>query len=365
MFRSSEIASKNSARSVGRDGFARRSAQRGPPERGLQAGARAGGGLLPVPGEVHRRGVVECEAVVAEIRRGVRVPAGPGTGAEIIERVFVPGGLGHLLAVDQQMGGMHPNRGEPLPRGGHRHRPGIFVVRKAEVDSADVDVELGTEVLDRHRGALDVPSRPPPPPAALPLKLPPGFGGQPEGEILRALLVPVDPLVRPLRDLPLPQGGTRKEPVPGGLRHVEVEISSFPVDRAPVLERGNERDHLRDVLRGPRVDVGRQERHAGAVAEERLREEPRDLLRRLPGRAGGGDHLVLALLQLPLVHVSHVRDVLDGEGAVPPASQGADEKVGKQVRPKVPDVSVTVDGGAARVDADSLRVGGCEGEDPP
>ena len=239
------------------------------------------------------------------------------------------------------------------------------MVRKSEVDPADVDVELGAEVLDRHRGALDVPSRPPPAPAALPLKLPPGLGGEPEREILRALLAPVDPLVRPFRGLPLPKDGAGKDPVPRGLRHVEVEVPSFPVDRAPVRERGNERDHLRNVLRGPRVDVGREERHAAAVAEELLREGPRDLPRRLPGRAGGGDHLVLALLQLLLVHVPHVRDVLDGEGAVPPDSQGADEKVRQQVRPEVSDVRGPVDGGAAGIDAHPRRVDGFEGEDPP
>jgi hypothetical protein len=62
--------------------------------------------------------------------------------------------------------------------------------------------------------------------------------------------------------------------------------------------------------------------------------------------------------------VPHVRDVLDGEGAVPEEAQGADEEVGEEVRAEVPDMGKTIDGGAARVDADPLRIGGGE-EDVP
>ncbi len=51
------------------------------------------------------------------------------------------------------------------------------MVRKTEVGSSDVDIEFRTEILDRHRRALDVPPRPPRAPTAVPLELAAGLGG--------------------------------------------------------------------------------------------------------------------------------------------------------------------------------------------
>ena len=78
---------------------------------------------------------------------------------------------------------------------GQRGRLGdlVFVVRKDVVDSTGVDLELGSQVSRRHRGAFDVPAREalspagrwPPQKAAFP-------GVLPEGEVGRVCLVVLD-----------------------------------------------------------------------------------------------------------------------------------------------------------------------------
>ena len=60
----------------------------------------------------------------------------------------------------------------------------VFVVRKAEVDAATVQVKRRPKVFERHRRALDVPTGPAFAPRARPeIRTVFGLAGLPEGEI--------------------------------------------------------------------------------------------------------------------------------------------------------------------------------------
>src|SRR3990172_5670690 len=233
--------------------------------------------------------------------------------------------------------------------------PGVFVMGKPKVFASHVDIELRPQVLPRHRHALDVPSGPADAPRALPAELPPGLRRKPQREVLRAPLAAVDRPVRAAGRLPLPQDRAGQLPVSHGLRHVEIEVPAFSVRGSLPLQLLSQRDHLGDMGRRARVDVGGKKVHPAAIPEKRPGEELRDLPRRLPRGPGGGDHLVLRPLKRLLVHMPHVGDVLDGERRVAGEPDGPEEQVGQHVGPQVPDVDVAVHGGAARIYPDTPR----------
>ena len=87
-----------------------------------------------------------------------------GTRAESIvrggERGEVTERLRHLLAADRDHAGMHPVPRERMPRRLRLHAL-VLVVREHEVVAGSVHVEAVAEQVQRHRGALDVPARPP------------------------------------------------------------------------------------------------------------------------------------------------------------------------------------------------------------
>src|SRR6202034_1157736 len=74
-------------------------------------------------------------------------------GDEVAERFT------HLLAVDREKAVVHPAPREGRAVRGLALSDLIFVMREDEVFASAVDVEVVSQVLRRHRRALDVPPR--------------------------------------------------------------------------------------------------------------------------------------------------------------------------------------------------------------
>src|SRR3989475_4970563 len=106
---------------------------------------------------------------------------------DLANRHEVPEALGHLFPLQRDEAVVHP-RARPL------HAPGTLadhrlalVVRELEIDATSVDVEGRSEILVRHRVALDVPSWPSVAPRTRPRRFVP-FRFLPEREVERILL---------------------------------------------------------------------------------------------------------------------------------------------------------------------------------
>src|SRR5205823_11717052 len=78
---------------------------------------------------------------------------------DLADRHKVPQALRHLLPLQRHEAVVHP-RPRPVDAPGAlaNHRFAL-VVRELEVDAASVDVERRSEILVRHRVALDLPAR--------------------------------------------------------------------------------------------------------------------------------------------------------------------------------------------------------------
>ena len=102
------------------------------------------------------------------------------------EGVEIALGLGHLLAVDDEMVAVEPVIDELDPVGRLRLGDLVLVVGEDVVDAAAVDVERRPEVLGAHGRAFDVPARPARPDVGLPDRLS-LLGRLPEGEVMDVL----------------------------------------------------------------------------------------------------------------------------------------------------------------------------------
>src|SRR5579862_3815371 len=78
---------------------------------------------------------------------------------QIAWRIEVAGALGHLLSLNQEEAGVHPETREEFSGLGFRLRDFVLVMRKDQVFAAGMDVEGFAQILHRHGGALDVPAR--------------------------------------------------------------------------------------------------------------------------------------------------------------------------------------------------------------
>ena len=169
------------------------------------------------------------------------------------------------------------------------------MVREAEVEAAAVDLELGAEVLLRHRRALDVPARASGPPGRVPLRVLVRLRRLPEGEVAGVFLQVArllgDHVVR-LR--------ARERAVRGIGRHAEVDVAAGLVGEPAVDQLADESDYLRDDLGRARLDVWPAEPELVGVVDVPLR--------RLLGQLGA-PHLLPRGRLVDLV--IDVRDVLD------------------------------------------------------
>jgi hypothetical protein len=212
----------------------------------------------------------------------------------------------------------------------------VLVVRKAEVETAAVDLELGSQMLLRHRRALDVPAGPPGPPRGIPPGVLERLRRLPEGEVARVFLQ-----VARLLGHHVVEVRAGEPAVVGELGHPEVDVAAGLVREAAPDQLLDQRDDFGDRLGRERLEVRPAQAEAVRVLEVPPRRPPRELVARDPVLAGGVVDLVV-----------YVGDVLDERHLVPPGLEPALEPKGQHVRPRVPDVDPLVDGGAAEVHAD-------------
>src|SRR5918998_3647350 len=248
-------------------------------------------------------------------------------------------GLGHLVARE----GDHPVVCPGADKGAVRVGTGalgelVLVVGEEQVRAATVDVRPVGQVLLDHRRALDVPARTPRSPRALPRGLA-GLRGLPEREVERALLETRLALLclahllgALVRELAIVWEALD--------RVVDVAVSFARGVGAALLDQLlDKRDHLRDMLCRPRLEV---------------READAEYLQALVEGVGVSAHYFFpgdALLVGPAYDlVLYIRYVLDELDLVAPTSKVPRDHIPEQRRPDVADVGVVVDRRAADVE---------------
>ena len=259
---------------------------------------------------------------------------------------------------------MDPVAGGDAP--GDRRRLGdlVLVVGEDVVDAAGVDVELRPEIPHRHRGAFQVPAGKALAPAGRrPLEDPAVPGGLPEREVGRVALVRLD--VAPVPGAQVGQRVARQLPISLEPPDVVVDVPVLGgVGVSRVLERLRKREHLGDVVGGPREDVRGQDVDQRLVGVEGRLVRVGDLSRSLVFEAGGDEHRIGSAVEPLVAQVSDVGDVLDLEDVDAVIKQRPPDQVGKEIAAQVADVGVAVDGRAAGVHPHPAGLERLDGFDP-
>ncbi len=147
----------------------------------------------------------------------------------------------------------------------------VLVVREHEVVAAAVEIEAVAEDLERHRGALDVPTGSAGTPRRFPGRLP-RLRGLPEREVDRTALLLVDLDARAGRVeqiIEVPTGELAVVVVA-----VDREVHAFALDHVRVTafhQLRDQRVHLVDELGGVRHRVGTTDAEAVEVVPVRRR----------------------------------------------------------------------------------------------
>src|SRR6266550_2523438 len=196
----------------------------------------------------------------------------------------------------------------------------------------------------RHRRALDVPAGPARPDRGLPDWFA-GLRGLPEREVadvVLGVLVGLDALADP-HLLRIEAG----EPAVRGPRRDPEEDRAVvgPVGMLAREERLDQGDDIVDVCRRPGQDIGAGHPEGLRVDQEPLRPAVRELGGPDPGCGRALDDLVV-----------DVRDVHDPRHPQAAPTEVADEDVGVEEAPEVPDMHGSVDGRAAAVHPDVARL---------
>ena len=238
---------------------------------------------------------------------------------------------------------MHPVlRHDGVTEGRAALRDLVLVMREDEVEAAGVDVEGLPEQRAAHSGALDVPARTAAAPGARPARLRVGRGF-PQHEVGRVLLVGRD-LDPGARDQ-LVMRAARQTAIVFHAGHVEEHMALGCIGMAARDQALDQRDHLAHVLGGPRLDVGWESSKPAHVA-----------------LVGGGRALRQRVDRLPVLGGAHhdlvvdVRDIPDiGHARIAPLQQPI-ENVEDDDRPRIADMDVVVDRGAADIKAHVRRI---------
>src|SRR6266511_20893 len=315
--------------------------------------------LQRLPREVHLAAVPGPEAEQPERQRVVPLVSQLGHAGD------VPFRLRHLLAGLLQEPPVHPDRDDPVAGGAVRLGHLVLVVGEPQVVAAGVDVEALAQVLHGHGRALDVPSGEPLAPRARPPHQASVACPLPQREVLGVALLRVDLQLLAVPGAEGRQRVPRQLPVVGERVDVEVHVAPDLVGQAPVNEALRELDHLRDVVRGPRVVVGALDVQRVEVLQERRGVLRGDLLGR-EALVGDGDvHAVAGGLADVVRHVTDVRDVHDLDDVLSLEPQPPPDEVPEHERSHVPDVGVAIHGRAAGVDLRGPPVGGLDLLDLP
>ena len=227
----------------------------------------------------------------------------------------------------------------------------VGVVHTDVVDPARVDVEVGAQVLGRHRGALDVPPGKAASPGRVPLllSLHAGWRELPQREVGGVPLV-ID-VLHAAAGLELVEVDAGELGVPRERRHVEVHAVVDDVGVPLLLEGADHGDLLVDVSRRAGDEVGFEAAEPAAVGRPLLCVERGDLARRLTRGRGGELHLVVGVVAIRH-EVADVGDVGDVRDLVARRDQHPTQEVREQLAAHVAQRLGRVDGGTARVDPD-------------
>ena len=138
--------------------------------------------------------------------------------------------------------------------------------------------------------------------------------------------------------------------------NIEVDVTTPLIGVTFAYQRLDDGEHLRDVMAGPRENMGLQDVQPFLIAVEPSGVQFGDLLHRLAFGKGGQDHLVPARFHQLLPHVADVGDVLDVLNFEAMMRQGAPNPVGHHVGAQVADVGVPVHRRPAGVHTDNARL---------
>jgi hypothetical protein len=148
----------------------------------------------------------------------------------------------------------------------------------------------------------------------------------------------------------------RKLAVVGEAPDIVIDVTIHLVGNALRNQPLNDGDHFRDVLRGARKDMRRQNIELLLVLMEGLGIELRDLGGGLALFAGLGDQLILTAIQYLHAHMADVGDVLDVQHLETSVLEEPAQPVGHGESTQVADMDIAVDGGAAGVHLDLARL---------
>ena len=237
--------------------------------------------------------------------------------------------LRHLLAAHLHHRVVHPvankriEPGKPL-----RLRDLVLVVREDQVHPAAVQVNLFSQVANRHRRALNVPARPTRPPRTLPLRLT-RLRPFPQGEVHRVFFL--DPDIRRLRRDHVIQRTPRQLPVARHLPHPEIHIAAGRI-RHPLLDQSTDQiQHLRDLFRRPRMHIRRSNPQLTPLTHERRNLPLRQLRDRDPLLRRPSDQLVV-----------HIREVVDQSNPPTPPLQEPTQRVENDDRHRMTQMSIVI-----------------------
>ena len=256
---------------------------------------------------------------------------------DLLDREEVAERLRHLLVVDAHERVMHPVTDERQPGGALGLRDLVLVMRENEVLAAAMEIERLAEVLDAHRRALEVPAGASRPPRAFPERLA-RLRRFPEREVEGVALALVDLDAR--AGLQLVELALRELAVAGKRADGEIDVAVRRIGEPFRDQLADHRDHLRQMLRRARLDVGGDAAERRDVAMKGPDVALGERLRRDPLLVRALDDLVL-----------DVGDVADEAHPLSREAQVANEHVEHHHRARMADVAAVVDRHAADVES--------------
>ena len=256
----------------------------------------------------------------------------------------------HLAALVEQVQDMEPVGAPLMAEVGLTLRDLVGVVGEGVVDTAAVDVEVFACVLDRDRGALDVPSGIAQSPRGFPLqrlilKL---ALGEPEDKVVFVALVAVLVDVVTHADLQFVLIHVAENIVVVELTGIEIDIAARKVGIALIDQGLYHLDELGDAVGGGLDDVGLFDVELFGVGEERVGVELRDIHDALVLTLSAREHFILAGVRVG-AEVSHVGDIHHAQYVISRVAQVFFEHILHDVGAQVADMGVVVDGGTAGV----------------